>query len=313
MSVEVPYGDSLVVKVVHASHHQGSERYGNFRGIQCSCMALMAICWMLLKRIALWKPADLDCMLQKGDDLFKRVNLMRILSVDNLPQSCKIEDVFLNLDYLENEIGEIVFHAYLISISEIVSSCNSEGNGALLFIGGYALVILWGRECFFIFVSHSRDFSGRKVVNGTAVLLKFLSLYHVDDYIKRTYFKGNSNFLYFQIQFVQIKRSKAKHQTIQMSQYQLNYEEWIYKVVQVTHHQVDAKYGESRGMQCSCMTLMSVGWTLLKPISRRRTSDLDNILLNGDLLFKSINKLGYLSIDDMPNILKIKNSFLTIE
>ena len=88
MSVEVPYGDSLVVKVVYASHHQGFERYGNSRGIQCSCMAMMAICWTFLKRIALRKPADLECILQKGDDLFKKLNLMRILY--DLPQNCKI-------------------------------------------------------------------------------------------------------------------------------------------------------------------------------------------------------------------------------
>ena len=47
----------------------------------------MAICWTLLKRIALWKLADLDCILQKGDDLFKKINLMRIFSVDDLPQN----------------------------------------------------------------------------------------------------------------------------------------------------------------------------------------------------------------------------------
>ena len=98
-----------------------------------------------------------------------------------------------------------------------------------------------------------------------------------------------------------------------MSQYHLNDEEWICKVVQATHHQGDGKYGESRGMQCSCMALMSVGWTLLKPVSRWQLSDLDYILFNGDLLFKSINKFRYLSIDDMPNILTIKNSFLTKE
>ena len=258
MSVEVPYGDSLVVKVVHASHHQGSERYGSSRGIQCSCMALIAVYWTLLKRISLWKTAYLDCILQKGDDLFKKLNLMRILSVDDLPQNCKIEDVSLNLDYLESKTGEIVFNAYLISISEIVSSCTSKGNGALLFISGYTLAILWGRDCFFIFDSHSRDSSGRKVVNGTAVLLKFLSLHHLDDYIKRTYFQQNSNSLYFQVQFVQIKRSQSK-QTIQMSQYHLNDEEWICKVVQAIHHQGDAKYGESGRMQCSWMVLMSVG------------------------------------------------------
>ena len=59
---------------------------------------------------------------------------MRILSIDDLPQNCKIEDVSLNLDYLENKTGKIVFNAYLISISEIASSSTSKGNGPLLFI-----------------------------------------------------------------------------------------------------------------------------------------------------------------------------------
>ena len=179
-----------------------------------------------------------------------------------------------------------------------------------LFVNGYTLAILWGRDCFFIFDSHSRDSSEREVVNETAVLLKFLTLHQMDDYIKRTYFQQNSSYFCFQVQFVQIKRSQSK-QTIQMSQYHSNDEEWICKVVQATHHQRDAKYGESRGMQCSCMARMSVGWTLLKPISRQQTSHLHDILLN--LLLKSINKLWYLDIDDIPNILKIKNSFLKIE
>ena len=58
------------------------------------------------------------------------------------------------------------------------------------------------------------------------------------------------------------------------------------------------------------MVLMSVGWTLSKPLSRWRTKDLD-ILLNGDLLFKRITKLRYLSIDDMPNIVKITQPAIT--
>ena len=136
----------------------------------------MTIYWMLLKRIALWKPADLDCISQKDDDVFKKLNFMRILSVDDLPQNCK------------NKTGEIVFNAYWISISEIASSCTSKGNGALFFISGYTLVNLWGRDCFSIFDSHSRDSSGRRVVNGTAVLLNFLSLHHMDGYIKKPTF-----------------------------------------------------------------------------------------------------------------------------
>ena len=83
MSVEVPYDDGLAVKVVQTSHHQGSERHGNSRGIHSRGVLMDSFDgWTLLKRIALWKPADL-------------------------------------------------VNAYLISISEIVSSCTSKGNGAL--------------------------------------------------------------------------------------------------------------------------------------------------------------------------------------
>ena len=148
----------------------------------------MAICWTLLKRIAF-----------RNNDLFKNLNLMRILSVDDFPQNCRIEDDFLSLDYLENKPGEIDFNAYLISISEIVSSCTLKGNGAVLLISGYTLAILWGRKCFFIFDSHSIDSSGRIIVNGTAVLLKFIQLYHLDDDIKRTYFQKNSSSVYVQV------------------------------------------------------------------------------------------------------------------
>ena len=124
----------MVVKVVHTSHYQRSERYGNSRGIQCSCMVLIPICWTLLKGIVLLKSINLDCILWKGYHLFKKLDIMRILSIDDLPQNCKIEDVSLNLDYLENKTGKIVFNAYLISISDIASSSTSKGNGGLLFI-----------------------------------------------------------------------------------------------------------------------------------------------------------------------------------
>ena len=60
-----------------------------------------------------------------------------------MPQTCKI-DVSLNLDYLENKTGVIVFNVYLISMSETVSSCSLKENSALLFVSGYISAILWG-------------------------------------------------------------------------------------------------------------------------------------------------------------------------
>ena len=38
----------------------------------------------------------------------------------------------------------------------------------------------------------------------------------------------------------------------------------IIKAVKAAQHQGDVRYGTSRGMQCSCMSLMSVTWTLFR-------------------------------------------------
>ena len=44
----------------------------------------------------------------------------------------------------------------------------------------------------------------------------------------------------------------------------------IIKVVQATHHQGDVMYGISRGIECLCMSLLSVTWTMFKRVLGRR-------------------------------------------
>ena len=62
--------------------------FGATAGIQCSCNALYAICWTTIKQIGYWNMCDLDYILiNKGDELFKQLNLMRYLDVDGLPNS----------------------------------------------------------------------------------------------------------------------------------------------------------------------------------------------------------------------------------
>ena len=81
----------------------------------------------------------------------------------------------------------------------------------------------------------------------------------------------------------------------------------IIKVVQATHHQGDVKYGISTGrygistgIQCSCMSLVSLRWTLFKSSALCDKFDLDWILGKGDQLFKFIGKFRYLGTDDLP-------------
>ena len=49
----------------------------------------------------------------------------------------------------------------------------------------------------------------------------------------------------------------------------------IIKVVQGNHHQGDVRYGTSRGIQCSCMSLISLSWTLFKSAGLWDKFDLD--------------------------------------
>ena len=53
------------MKVVQATHRQGDISNGMLRGMQCSCMSLMSVCWTLFKSVSIWDSFDLDCILQK--------------------------------------------------------------------------------------------------------------------------------------------------------------------------------------------------------------------------------------------------------
>ena len=65
------------MKEVQVTHHQGGIRYGMLNGIQCLCMSLMPVCWALFKSASIWDSVGLDCILRKGDLLFKFLNNYR--------------------------------------------------------------------------------------------------------------------------------------------------------------------------------------------------------------------------------------------
>ena len=71
--------DYTIIKVVQATHNQGDVRYGINRGIQCSCMSLMPITWILFISPGLWDKFDLDSILAKGDQFFKFIGKSRYL------------------------------------------------------------------------------------------------------------------------------------------------------------------------------------------------------------------------------------------
>ena len=73
----------------------------------------------------------------------------------------------------------------------------------------------------------------------------------------------------------------------------------IIKLVQAIHQQGDVRYGTSIGIQSSCMSAISVSWTLFKSSGLPDEFDLDCILVKRDHLFEFTGKLRYLGIEEL--------------
>ena len=150
-----------ILKVVQATLRQGDIRYGMLRGVQCSFIPLMSVCWTLFKSVSIWDSFDLDCILQKGDILFESANNYRYLGMEDLPQEFFIENSSINLEFLNNRTGKITTRIYFVSITEIASDCQQVGIGALLIVNNYILGLLWGNQRFLLFDSRRKDEIGR--------------------------------------------------------------------------------------------------------------------------------------------------------
>ena len=173
-----------MIKIAQVTHHQGDIRYGSTAGIQCLCISLIAVCWSLIKSISRWDSNDLDRILRKGDELFKSLNKFKLLGVEELPTKIEVYSHSIDIALLENRTGEITSSIYMTSTGDIVGNCSNLGNGALLMINGYALGVIWGKNRFFVFDSHSKNSSGNICQNGTSVLLKFETLSKLQEYVK---------------------------------------------------------------------------------------------------------------------------------
>ena len=65
------------MKVVQPTHQQGDIIYGTVKDVECLCISLMSVFGTLLKSASLSNSFDLDCILQKGELLFKFLNNYR--------------------------------------------------------------------------------------------------------------------------------------------------------------------------------------------------------------------------------------------
>ena len=125
--------------------------------------------------------------------------------MEDLPQEFLLENYSMNVEFLENKTGEITIGAYLLSISEIVNNAQEIGTGALLIVNIYILGLIWRNDSIYLFDSHSKDQYGNISSSGTAVLLKFDTLfYSLENYTKSVHYNAYPLTLYFQVQFMKV-------------------------------------------------------------------------------------------------------------
>ena len=84
-------------------------------------------------------------------------------------------------------------------------------------------------------------------------------------------------------------------------------------MVQGNFNQIDSRFGESRGKQCSCMALASICMTKIRKPSIWKELDLDFILTQGDVLYKSTGIDRTLYCDELPTVFCIENNLFQIE
>ena len=69
----------------------------------------------------------------------------------------------------------------------LVQNPDSQSTGSIFFIHGMCFSIIPFSSHYYIFDSHSRDSIGQVSENGSSVLLKFLTIEHVLNFITTTY------------------------------------------------------------------------------------------------------------------------------
>ena len=72
---------------MQGSFNQGHPQFGVTSGMQCAYNSLFYICWSTVRRVAIWKYTDLDCILIQGDEIFKKLGRNCYLAFEGLTKA----------------------------------------------------------------------------------------------------------------------------------------------------------------------------------------------------------------------------------
>ena len=185
-------------KLVQGSFNQGVWMY------VCiwACMTLLTISYLTLKEVNRWDQFDLDIILINGDALYKSLHRKTLLTVEDLPRDFKMGEETVFAQFQENKYG--LFNWGLQEVHATLSGnlVQNPETGSIFLIQGMCLAIIPFTSHYYLFDSHSRDNIGQASENGSSVLLKFLIIEHILNFITTTYLENSQLQRVYENQFV---------------------------------------------------------------------------------------------------------------
>ena len=332
------------ITFVQGSFHQGDKRFQNTAGMQCTCCSLFSIVFSTsVKSPGHWKADDLDYIIENGDLVYKSLNTESYLMLTELPNNLCLLGSTLTVNYLENRFGFIssTSKTYRFLFKWIMT----KSNGLLFMMKGLCISIIWNKKNYFLFDSHSRNSLGQTSPDGSSILLKFSSRKQLEYHIINNYLSEGDVNIQYEVQYIQIVKSndgidiknvyrtlceKRMHQTSQVRkenfkkiQNETEFQkektasssrvDFYNSSVQGSFHQGDKRFQNTAGKQCTCCSLFSIVFsTLVKSPGHWKAEDLDYIIENGDLVYKSLNTESYLMLTELPTNLCLFESTLTV-
>jgi len=138
------------------------------------------------------------------------------LSVDDLQSEVVVENETIQIQRLENVIHLLKDGDNDIALQNSYSSASDKGHGMLCIISGVSFAIIWGNSSVYLFDPHSRDNKGQVRDNGSSMLLEFLTLRYVENYIKEIYVPREQE-MYLETQYFRIVTNKQITDKIRLS------------------------------------------------------------------------------------------------
>ena len=86
----------------------------------------------------------------------------------------------------------------------------------------------------------------------------------------------------------------------------------IIKSVQGDFHQADNKFGDTGGSQCGINSLVAICFSTIKKISSWNNLHLNFVLENGDSIYKNEGYVGYITFQEMPEVLHLQDTQFTM-